>query len=73
MPNHGNAKEPCPGSPTFLAWLAKHNRAQTDLDNSNRVMGWDKRPSARHGVDCGCMGDTPEEDGAGFDNINDLF
>ena len=46
---------PCTGSPQFLDWLAKHNRAQTDLEVSNRVMGWDKRANARHGVDCPCV------------------
>ena len=47
---------PCAGSPRFLDWLATHNRAQTDLEVSNRVMGWDKRGDARHGIDCACVG-----------------
>lgn len=37
-----NAK--CSGSSRFLAWLAKHNRTQSHLDDSNRVMGWASRP-----------------------------
>ena len=52
----GEDVTPCTGSPRFLDWLAKHNRAQTDLEASNRVMGWDKRGNARHGVDCPCVG-----------------
>ena len=55
-PTPGEDVTPCTGSPRFLDWLAKHNRAQTDLEVSNRVMGWDKRPNARHGVDCDCVG-----------------
>ena len=47
---------PCTSSPQFLDWLAKHNRAQTNLEASNRVMGWDKRSNARHGIDCACVG-----------------
>ena len=47
---------PCAGSPRFLDWLAKYNRAQTDLEVSNRVMGWDKRGNARHGINCACVG-----------------
>ena len=42
----------CPGSSRFLTWLAKHNRTQSHLDDSNRAMGWASRPDARHGVDC---------------------
>ena len=51
----------CPGSPRFLAWLAKHNRTQSHLDDSNRVMGWASRPDARHGVDCGCTDGKGED------------
>ena len=54
-PTPGEAVTPCTGSPRFLDWLAKHNRAQTDLDVSNRVLGRDKRDNARHGVDCACV------------------
>ena len=54
-------KAKCPGSPRFLDWLAKHNRAQSHLDDSNRVMSWASRPDARHGVDCGCMDGEEEE------------
>lgn len=54
-------KAKCSGSPRFLAWLAKHNRTQSHLDDSNRVMGWTSRPDARHGVDCGCTDGKGEE------------
>ena len=54
-------KAKCPGSPRFLAWLAKHNRGQSNLDDANRVMGWASRPDARHGDDCGCSDGEGEE------------
>jgi len=54
-------KAKCPGSPRFLAWLAKHNRSQSNLDDANRVMGWSSGPDARHGVDCGCTDGKGEE------------
>ena len=55
-PTPGEAVTPCTGSPRLLVWLSKYSRAQTNLEASNRVMGWDKRDSARHGVDCACVG-----------------
>ena len=55
-PTPGEDITPCTGSLRFLDWLAMHNRAQTDLKASNRVMGWDKRGNAHHGVDCACVG-----------------
>ena len=55
-------KKQCPGSPRFLAWLARHNLAQSSLDASNAVMGWTNRPDARHGVDCECMQEPQEPD-----------
>ena len=54
-------KAKCSGSSRFLAWLAKHNRTQSHLDDSNRVMGWANRTDARHGVDCGCSDSEEEE------------
>ena len=62
----------CPGSPRFLVWLAKHNLAQSSLEDSNRVMGWVNRPDARHGVDCECMRE-PDAEADGSQWFNNLF
>ena len=53
--------EPCPGRARFLSWLARHNRGQADLTASNAAMRWERKPDARHGVDCSCAAGPPEE------------
>ena len=65
-------KKQCPGSPRFLAWLAKHNRVQSSLEDANRTMGWANRPDARHGVDCACV-DEPDKESRSWGWFNDLF